>query len=81
MTEQHSEQYLENLQRRRDPESIPQLVATVRQQQHALDSLRLSLEVARRDREELRAALLGAQAEVRWLRARLAELQPEDGEG
>lgn len=77
--EHHSEQYLEGLEKKRDPESVPQLVATVRQQQHAIDGLRLSLDVAQRDRHELRAALLAAREEVRRLRARLAEL--EGGEG
>jgi hypothetical protein len=64
----HTEEALARLERRKDPETIPHLVATIRQQQHDLDSLRLSLEVARRDREELRIALIAAQAEVRRLR-------------
>jgi hypothetical protein len=53
-----TEQALEKMERDRDPEVIPSLVSTIRQQQHDLDSLRLALEVARRDREELRAALI-----------------------
>ena len=62
-----SESQLEALERSRDPESIPHLVSTIRQQQHDLDSLRLGLEVAQRDRVELRSALLAAQAEIRRL--------------
>ncbi len=81
MTESLSEQYLETVERKRDPEAIPQLIATVRQQQHSIDGLRLSLDVAQRDRHELRAALLGAQEEVRRLRARLADLERRNGEG
>ncbi len=82
MTENLSEQYLEMLEKRRDPESIPQLVATVRQQQHALDGLRLSLDVAQRDRNELRSALLAAREEVRRLRARLTQVEGmQEGEG
>jgi hypothetical protein len=64
----HTEEVLERLERRKDPETIPHLVATIRQQQHDLDSLRLGLDVARRDREELRIALIAAQAEIRRLR-------------
>jgi hypothetical protein len=63
-----SEAQLEALERRKDPESVSYLISTIRQQQHELDSLRLSLDVARRDREELRAALLAAQSELRRLR-------------
>jgi hypothetical protein len=57
-----TEQALEKMARERNPEVIPSLVSTVRQQQHDLDSLRLALEVARRDREELRAALIAMQS-------------------
>jgi hypothetical protein len=64
-----SEEDLARLERRKDPESVPHLVSTVRQQQRDIDGLRLSLEVARRDREELRAALLAVQAELRRLRS------------
>lgn len=62
-----SEADLERLERRKDPESVPHLVSTIRQQQHDLDGLRLSLGVAQEDRESLRAALLAAQAEIRRL--------------
>lgn len=62
-----SETQLEEIERRRDPESIPHLVSTIRQQQHDLDSLRLSSDVSQRDREELRSALLAAQEEIRRL--------------
>ncbi len=79
MTDNLSEQYLDSLERNPDPASIPQLVALVRQQQRSLDGLRLSLDVARRDREELRSALVAAQEEIRQLRARLAERHNQDG--
>lgn len=59
---------LERIEAERDPASIPELVRTVRDQQRSLDSLRMSLDVARRDREELRAALLACQEELRRLR-------------
>lgn len=62
-----SEAELEAIERRAEPETVAQLVSTIRQQQHDLDSLQLSLEVARRDREELRAALLAAQQQLRRL--------------
>jgi hypothetical protein len=57
-----TERALEKMERDRDPEVIPSLVSTIRQQQHDLDSLRLALEVARRDREELRAALIAMRS-------------------
>jgi hypothetical protein len=63
-----SEEDLERLERRKDPETIPHLVSTIRQQQHDLDSLRLSLDVSLRDREELRSALLAAHSEIHRLR-------------
>jgi hypothetical protein len=62
-----SEQELDAIERRRDPEMIASLIATIRQQQHELERLRLSADVARRDREELRTALFHAQAEIRRL--------------
>jgi hypothetical protein len=49
---------LERIERSADPAIIPELVRTIRAQQRELDNLRLSLDVARRDREELRAALV-----------------------
>ncbi|CAN5434172.1 hypothetical protein BH24GEM3_BH24GEM3_04620 [soil metagenome] len=80
MTEHLTEQYLEGIEKKRDPESIPQLVAMVRQQQRSLDGLRLSLDVAQRDRGELRSALLAAQEEIRELRASRAERHTKDGD-
>lgn len=62
-----SEQQLADLERRRDPESIPELVRTIRRQQHEADRLRLGLDVATRDREELRVALMRAQQRIREL--------------
>jgi len=53
-----TEQALARMEREKDPEVIPSLISTIRQQQHDLDNLRLALDVARRDREELRSALL-----------------------
>ena len=53
-----SEEVLARIESARDPGTIPELVRTIRQQQRELDNLRLSMDVARRDREELRAALL-----------------------
>jgi hypothetical protein len=64
-----SENELEAIERQRDPSVIPLLVSTVREQQHELDGLRLGMDVARRDREELRAALISARAELDRLRA------------
>jgi hypothetical protein len=58
-----TEAELERIARSADPAVIPELVRTIREQQHDLDSLRLSLDVARRDREELRAALIEARRE------------------
>ena len=56
---------LERMERTRDPDCIPELVRTVRQLQHDLDSVRLSFDVSRRDREELRDALYHAREELR----------------
>jgi hypothetical protein len=53
-----SEEVLARIESARDPGAIPELVRTIRQQQRELDNLRLSMDVARRDREELRSALL-----------------------
>jgi hypothetical protein len=62
MTHGLSEDELERIERSADPAIIPELVRTIRSQQHDLDNLRLSLDVARRDREELRIALLNARS-------------------
>jgi hypothetical protein len=64
----YSERDLERMERSADPALIPELVRTIRSQQHDLDSLRLSLDVARRDREELRVALLRAREELARLK-------------
>ncbi|CAN5742915.1 hypothetical protein BH23GEM6_BH23GEM6_07650 [soil metagenome] len=53
-----TEQALARMERDKDPEVIPSLISMIRQQQHDLDNLRLALDVARRDREELRSALI-----------------------
>lgn len=63
-----SERQLADFEAQADPALIPRLVDIIRQQQHELDNLRLSVDVARRDREELRSALLAARGEVRRLR-------------
>lgn len=63
-----SEAALEGIEAARDPASVPELVRTIRDQQRALDSLRMSMDVARRDREELRLALLKCHEELRHLR-------------
>ena len=68
-----SEQQLAEMERRCDPESVPSLVQAVRRQQRDLDNLRLSLDVARRDREELRLALIHARAEIGRLRQERGE--------
>ena len=46
-------------------EAIPQLVRAIREYQRELDSLRLKADVARRDRDELRAALVTCRDELR----------------
>lgn len=61
----YTEEQLAAIERGRDPEAIPALVSTIRSLQHELDRLRLGLDVATRDREELREALLRAQGELR----------------
>jgi hypothetical protein len=77
-----SEAEMESIERTRDPEVIPHLLSTIRQQQHELDSLRLGLDVARRDREELRAALLAARGalETGTGSSREAAERPEESE-
>lgn len=63
MSNGFSESELERIERSADPSIIPELVRTIRAQQHDVDNLRLSLDVARRDREELRAALIASRRE------------------
>jgi len=53
----------------------------IRQQQHELDSLRLGVDVARRDREELRMALMAAQAEIHRMRAAAGAGAPDPSHG
>jgi hypothetical protein len=72
----YSEEELARIEAGPDPEALPELVRTIRRQQRDLDSLRLSMEVARRDREELRAALLLSQEELRRLREELGAREP-----
>jgi hypothetical protein len=63
MKNELSETDLERIERSADPAVIPELVRTIRAQQHDLDNLRLSLDVVRRDREELRSALMQARGQ------------------
>jgi hypothetical protein len=63
-----SEETLRRIEAARDPAAVPELVRTLREQQRALDSMRMSMDVARRDREELRSALLQCQEELRRTR-------------
>lgn len=65
MASEYSEAQLEAIRRNRNADDIPLLVDLVARQQHDLDALRLKVEVAQRDREELRAALLQAQQRIR----------------
>lgn len=69
MSRNLGEDELDRIEASADPAVIPTLVETIRQQQHDLDSLRLSLDVATRDREELRIALIHARDELARLRA------------
>jgi hypothetical protein len=64
----YSEEELERIERSADATAIPALVQAVRSHQRDLDNLRLSMDVARRDREELRLALLQAQGELKRLK-------------
>jgi hypothetical protein len=57
------------LETSRDPAVIPRLVEIIRRQHHDLEQLRLAVDVARRDREELRGALIHAQERLRDARA------------
>lgn len=68
MSRSLSEEVLERMERQRDPDMIPELIRTIREQQHDLERLQLGLEVARQDREELRLALLQAREEIRRAR-------------
>lgn len=59
-----SEEELAQIRRAKDPSAIDELVKTIEEQQRELDSLRLSMDVARRDREELRIALVRCREEA-----------------
>jgi hypothetical protein len=63
-----SEEELASIERAADPRSVTELVRNLREHQRQLDSLRMSMDVARRDREELRSALLRCQEELRRAR-------------
>ena len=52
-----TEAQLEEIEARKDPAVIPSLVATIRDQQRTVDSMRASLDVLRRDRDDLRGTL------------------------
>lgn len=60
-----SEADLERIEASGTTEAIPELVRAIRDYQRELDSLRLKAEVARRDRDELRAALVSCREELR----------------
>ncbi|HEX6924962.1 MAG TPA: hypothetical protein VF167_06010 [Longimicrobiaceae bacterium] len=64
-----TEEQLDRMER--DPEHAPvaELIVAVREQQRTLDRLRMSLDVALRDRDELRSELLACREEVRRLRS------------
>ena len=64
----YGEAELKAIARAADANTVPALVETIRQQQRELDNLRLSLDVARKDREELRVALLEAREALRRAR-------------
>ena len=56
---------LERIEASGTVDAIPELVRAIRDYQRELDSLRLKAEVARRDRDELRAALVSCREELR----------------
>jgi hypothetical protein len=58
-----TEAELEQISRTVDPATVPELVRIIRSQQHELDRLQLSLEVTRREREELRMELVRMRKE------------------
>ena len=53
-----TESELEQIAGTADPAVVPELVRMIRSQQHELDRLRLSLDVTRREREDLRMELV-----------------------
>lgn len=60
-----SEEELSRLEAEGTAASVPDLVRAIRDYQRSIESLRLSMDVALRDRDELRAALLRCQDELR----------------
>ena len=56
-----SEDDLERIEASGSAAAIPELVRTIREYQRELDSLRMKADVAARDRDELRSALLSCQ--------------------
>lgn len=60
-----SEAQLERIEAERNPDTIPELVRALREHQRDLDSLRMKMDVALRDRDELRSALLTCKEELR----------------
>ena len=60
-----TEEQLDRIETARSPDSIPELVRALREHQRDLDSLRMKVEVALRDRDELRAALVRCREELR----------------
>jgi len=58
-----TEPQLAAIEARASGDDVPQLVSTIRNLQHELERLGSAVEVLRRDREELRAALMQRQRE------------------
>lgn len=66
MAESHfTEEELTRIEKSASVEAIPELVRVIRDHQRALDSLQLKMDVALRDRDELRTALLRCREELR----------------
>lgn len=66
MAETHfTEEQLARIEASASAEAIPELVRVIRDHQRTLDSLQLKLDVALRDRDELRTALLRCQQQLR----------------
>lgn len=53
-----TESELQQIERASDPTVIPELVRMIQSQQHELDRLRLSMDVTRQERDELRMELV-----------------------
>ena len=56
-----TESELQQIERASDPTVIPELVRMIQSQQHELDRLRLSMDVTRQERDELRMELVKAR--------------------